>query len=40
MLVNIQCMPDWIIEFGDKTEEIHFFGSAQNETLLWLVGMD
>ena len=42
--VNIRCMLDWIIGFGHKTAEIHFFGmsvqlvSAQNETLLWLVG--
>ena len=45
MWVNIRCMLDWIIGFGHKTAEIHFFGmsaqlvSAQNETLLWLVGM-
>ena len=43
--VNIRCMLDWIIGFGHKTAEIHFFGmsaqlvSAQNETLLWLAGM-
>ena len=46
MWVNIQCMLDWIIGFGHKTAEIHFFGmsaqlvSAQNETLLWLAGMN
>ena len=39
-------MLDWIIGFGHKTVEIHFFGtsaqlvSAQNETLLWLAGMN
>ena len=42
MWVNIRCMLDWILGFGQKTAEIHFFGmraqllSAQNETLLWL----
>ena len=46
MWVNIRCMLDCIIGFGDKTAEIHFFGmsahlvSAQNETLLWVVGMN
>ena len=46
MGVNIRCMLDWIIGFGHKTAEIHFFGmsaqlvSAQNETLLWLAGMN
>ena len=36
-------MIDWIVGFGRKTAEIHFFGmsaqllSAQNEMLLWLV---
>ena len=40
MWVNIRCMLDWILEFGQKTEEIHFFGmraqlvSAQDDTLL------
>ena len=44
--VNIQCMLDRTIGFGHKTAEIHFFGmsaqlvSAQNETLLWLAGMN
>ena len=39
-------MLDWIIGFGYKTREIHFFGmiaqlvSAQNETLLWLAGIN
>ena len=39
-------MLDWIIGFGYKTAEIHFFGksaqlvSARNETLLWLAGMN
>ena len=39
-------MLDWIIGFGHKTAEIHFFGmsarlvSGQNETLLWLVQMN
>ena len=46
MWVNIGCMLDWIIVFGHKTAEIHFFGiraqlvSAQNEMLLWLVGIN
>ena len=46
MWLNIPCMLDWIIRFGHNTEEMHFFGmsaqlvSAQNETLLWLVGMN
>ena len=37
MWVNIRCMLDWIIGFGHKTAEIHFFGmsvqlvSVQNE---------
>ena len=37
MWVNIQCTLDWIIGFGHKTAEIHFFDmsvqlvSAQNE---------
>ena len=45
MWMNIQWMLDWIVGFGRKTAEIHFFGmipqlvSAQNETLLSLVGM-
>ena len=45
MWVNIRCMLDRIIGFGHKTVEIRFFGtsaqlvSAQNEALLWLVGM-
>ena len=40
MELNIQCMLDWIIGFGHKTAEMHFFDmsaelvSAQNETLL------
>ena len=44
--LNIQGMLDWIIWFGHKTAEIHFFGmsaqlvSAQNEMLLWLAGMN
>ena len=44
--VNIRCMLDWIIGFGHKAAEIHFFGmitqlvSAQNETLLCLTGMN
>ena len=39
-------MLDWIIGFGHKTTVIYFFGisdqlvSAQNETLLWLAGMN
>ena len=39
-------MLNWIIGFGHKTVEIHFFGtsaqlvSAQSETLLWLAGMN
>ena len=43
--MNIRCMIDWIIGFGHKTAEIHFFGmsarlvSAQNEKLLLLAGM-
>ena len=46
MWVNIRCMLDGIIGFGHKTTEIHFLGvsaqlvSTQNETLLWLVGMN
>ena len=38
--VNLWCMLDWILEFGQKTAEIHFFGmraqlvSAQDDTLL------
>ena len=46
MWVNIRCMLDRIIGFGHKTVEIRFFGtsaqlvSAQNETLLWLAGMN
>ena len=42
MWMNIPCMLDWIIGFGQKTAEIHFLGmnkqliSAQNEMLLWL----
>ena len=46
MWVNIRCMLAWIIGFGHKTVEIHFFGTsaqlvtAQNETLLWLAGMN
>ena len=38
--VNLWGMLDWILEFGQKTAEIHFFGmraqlvSAQDETLL------
>ena len=46
MWVNIWYMPDWIIGFGHKSAEIHFFGmiaqlvSAQIETLLWLAGMN
>ena len=46
MWVNIWCMPDWIIGFGHKSAEIHFFSmiaqlvSAQIETLLWLAGMN
>ena len=46
MWVNIRWMLDWIAGFGHKTAEIHFLGisaqqvSAQNETLLWLAGMN
>ena len=46
MWLNILYMLDWIIGFGHKTAEIHFFGmsaqlvSAQNETLPWLAGMN
>ena len=46
MWVNIWCMLDWIIGFGHKTVEIRFLStsaqlvSAQNETLLWLAGMN
>ena len=42
MWMNIPCMLDWIIGFGQKTAEIHFLGmnkqliSAQNEMLLGL----
>ena len=46
MWVNVWCMLDWIIGFGNETAEIHFFGisaqlvSAQNETLLVLAGIN
>ena len=46
MCVNIWCKLDWIIGFGHKTAEMHFFSmsaqlvSAQNEMLLWLAGMN
>ena len=46
MWVNIRCMLHWIIGFGHKFAEIHFFGmsaqivSAQNEKLLLAVGMN
>ena len=39
-------MLDWIIGFGHKFAEIEFFGmsaqivSAQDEKLLWVVGMN
>ena len=46
MWVNIRCMLDWITGFGHKPAETHLFGmsaqlvSAQNETPLWLAGMN
>ena len=46
MWMNIRCMLDWIIGFGHKFAEIDFFGmsaqivSAQDEKLLWVVGMN
>ena len=46
MWVKIPCMLDWIIGFGHKTAKIPFFGmsaqltSEQNETLLWVAGMN
>ena len=46
MWVNILRMLNWIIRFGHKTAERHFLGisaqlvSAQNETLLWLAGIN
>ena len=46
MWMNIRGTLDWIIGFGHKTAEIQFFGMsgqlvrAQNETLLWLAGMN
>ena len=49
--VNVWCMLDWIIGLCHQSAEIYFLGrqfthlavqlvSAQNETLLWLVGMN
>ena len=46
MWVNMWCMVDWIIGFCHKAAEKHFLDiviqpvSAQNETLLCLVGMN
>ena len=46
MWVNIRHMLDWIIGFVHKPAEAHRFGmsaqlvSAQNETSLWLAGMN
>ena len=46
MWVNILYMLNWIIRLGHKTAERRFLGisaqlvSAQNETLLWLAGIN
>ena len=36
MWVNIRCLLDWILKFGQKTAEIHFFGMCStSECTKW-----